>query len=184
MFSRDSRLTVMQDSLCGSVSGILSRTMTAPLDVTKVLYQVGVPHANQRAFFGGGLYNLAKYMKQTEGNRSLFKGNLTSCLKMFPASMIQFSTYFSLKIFFAGETGEMTLAQTAFTSAAAGYTSTILTYPLDTIKTRLIVQPVINGRSFYKGIIDCWRMMVFTEGIKSLWKGLSPALLGNFINLL
>jgi hypothetical protein len=172
----------MQDSVCGSVSGIISRTLTAPLDVTKVLYQVGVSHANQRAYLGGGLYNLAKYMKQTEGIRSLFKGNSTSCFKMFPASIIQFSTYYGLKIFFAGETGEMTLAQTAFASAAAGYTSTILTYPIDTVKTRLIVQPVINDRSFYKGVFDCWRMMIYTEGVKSLWKGLSAALLGRSNN--
>ncbi|XP_045206691.2 solute carrier family 25 member 43-like [Mercenaria mercenaria] len=177
MFSRDTRLTVTQDSICGSFSGILSRTLTAPLDVTKVLYQVGVPHANQRAYLGGGLFSLAKYVKQTEGSRALYKGNMTSCLKMFPASIIQFSTYFSLKTFFAGETGEMTMTQTTLASATAGYASTIVTYPIDTVKTRLIAQPFDKGRSFYRGIIDCWRMMIYTEGVRSLWKGLSAALL-------
>lgn len=177
MYSRDSRLSIIQDSVCGSVSGIVSRTLTAPLDVTKVLYQVGVPHANQRAYLGGGLYNLVKYIKQTEGIRSLFKGNMTSCIKMFPSSIIQFSTFYGMKLVCAGETGEMSLSQTAFVSAAAGYVSTIVTYPVDTIKTRLIVQPPVNGQSYYKGIVDCWRMMVYTEGVMSLWKGLSAALL-------
>lgn len=178
MFSRDTRLTLLQDSICGSVSGTLARTLTAPLDVTKVLYQVGVPHANQRAFLGGGTISLAKYIKQTEGVGALFKGNFTSCLKMFPVSVIQFTTYFSLKTVFAGEKGEMTVTQTALASASAGYASTIITYPLDTVKTRLIAQHKDERRSIYRSITDCWRKMIHMEGVGSLWKGMSAALLG------
>lgn len=183
MFSRDARLTLPQDALCGAVSGVIARTLTAPLDVTKVLYQVGTPLANTHAHLGGGTYRLAKAVTQLDGYRGLFRGNFTSCLKQFPATCIQFATYVSLKTLFAGETGQMTLGQTALASAAAGYTATIITFPMDTIKTRLIAQPLGRNARLYKGAIYCCKSMWYKEGPRSLWKGLSAALLGRAIEI-
>ncbi|XP_052792000.1 solute carrier family 25 member 43-like [Mya arenaria] len=177
MFKRDIRLTVAQDALCGAVSGVTARTLTAPIDVTKVLYQVGVPAADRCAFVGGGTLSLVRHVAVNEGVRGLFKGNFTSCLKMFPSTMVQFATYTSLKGFIGGEKGYLTLTEVTCISAAAGYTSTIFTYPLDTIKTRLIAQSSGKNQRFYKGILECWRHLLQVEGVMSLWRGMSAALL-------
>jgi len=178
MFSRDARITGSQDAMCGAVSGVAARTMTAPLDVTKVMFQVGVPNANRHAYLGGGTFHLMQHISHTETVRGLFKGNLTSCVKMFPATIIQFATYMSLRAFICGDSGQLTLPQLLGISAAAGYTSTVLTYPLDTVKTRLIAQSSHPRDRAYTGILDCLHHVRSAEPPWALWRGLSAALIG------
>jgi hypothetical protein len=48
----------------------------------------------------------------------------------------------------------------------AGLFQTIITYPLETVRTRLSVGPEQGVQ--YKGIVDCVRQMVRTEGVGGL----------------
>eukprot|EP01038_Epipyxis_sp_PR26KG_P004292 gene4292-6087_t len=58
--------------------------------------------------------------------------------------------------------------------AAAG--SVIMMNPMDTIKTRLVTQP-LNCPMAYKGVTDCFIRIVKEEGITSFYRSLAPRLL-------
>lgn len=49
-----------------------------------------------------------------------------------------------------------------------------LAYPLDTVKVRLQTRPA----DAYKGLIDCFRTMVRTEGVGSLYRGIASPVIG------
>ncbi|PVU89664.1 hypothetical protein BB559_004995 [Furculomyces boomerangus] len=63
--------------------------------------------------------------------------------------------------------------------AVAGITGVSIIYPIDIAKTRLQNQrPLPNGSMPYRGVIDCIRKIVVSDGIKGLYRGLIPNLVG------
>lgn len=56
-----------------------------------------------------------------------------------------------------------------------GCVAEILTLPFDTMKVRLQLSQK-GGAGHYNGLIDCGRQMVKQEGVKSLYKGLTPGI--------
>lgn len=70
---------------------------------------------------------------------------------------------------------------TAISGALAGFLSGIMVCPLDVTKTRLQVQGLDGAENpYYKGVIGTMNTIVKDEGIKGLYKGLLPILLGYF----
>jgi hypothetical protein len=78
--------------------------------------------------------------------------------------------------------GDITIPmhQKLMVGAAAGVIGTSCVFPIDVCKTRLQNQrpDPKTGRLMYKGMIDCFRTIVRTEGITSMYKGLGPNLVG------
>lgn len=58
----------------------------------------------------------------------------------------------------------------------AGMVSTIVTYPTDLIKTRLIVQNMLEPS--YKGILHAFSTVYQQEGFLALYRGVSLTVLG------
>lgn len=54
----------------------------------------------------------------------------------------------------------------------------LLVYPLDMLKTRLIVQNVNPSKLHYRGIVHGFRKVWKAEGFLALYKGLLPTFLG------
>uniref|UniRef100_A0A8B9PJ05 Uncharacterized protein n=1 Tax=Apteryx owenii TaxID=8824 RepID=A0A8B9PJ05_APTOW len=61
----------------------------------------------------------------------------------------------------------------------AGMVATIVTYPTDVIKTRLIVQNRLEPS--YKGILHAFCKINHQEGFLALYHGVSPAILGKIV---
>lgn len=61
----------------------------------------------------------------------------------------------------------------------AGMVATIVTYPTDVIKTRLIVQNRLEPS--YEGILHAFYKIYQQEGFPALYRGVSPAILGKII---
>jgi hypothetical protein len=59
--------------------------------------------------------------------------------------------------------------------ALAAAASVTVMIPLDTIKTRLVVQTA-NSPIAYKGMIDCFSRIIREEGIGTFYKSLPPRL--------
>ncbi|CCH57900.1 hypothetical protein TBLA_0A01000 [Henningerozyma blattae CBS 6284] len=71
----------------------------------------------------------------------------------------------------------------AFSGALAGFLSGIAVCPLDVAKTRLQAQglQVTNlENKYYHGLINTLRTIVYDEGIRGIYKGLTPIILGYF----
>ncbi|KAF9437067.1 hypothetical protein BGZ76_002085 [Entomortierella beljakovae] len=63
--------------------------------------------------------------------------------------------------------------------AVAGITGVLIVYPLDMVKTRLQNQKKdAMGKLQYRGGVDCFRQVVAKEGIRGLYRGMGPNLIG------
>ncbi|KAK9099244.1 hypothetical protein Syun_026289 [Stephania yunnanensis] len=71
----------------------------------------------------------------------------------------------------------------------AGGTAVLLTYPLDLVRTKLAYQVVESSKSnikipntdqVFKGIFDCFSKIYKESGIRGLYRGAAPSLLGIF----
>jgi hypothetical protein len=172
----------VQTFICGGIAGMLSRTFTAPLDVTKILFQLQTDNSGGKGYdsFGGALKQIAK----EEGLAGLWKGNVVACLRLGPYSAVKYFTFENTKDYFAGPDGNIAPGKRAVCGAMAGSAAVLTTYPLDLVKTRLTIQKEGVGKDgtvykkTYKGTWDCLTKVAREEGSSALFKGLSPTLLG------
>ncbi|KAM4662554.1 solute carrier family 25 member 43 [Discoglossus pictus] len=167
---RDPRLTSFQSTLCGGVAGVLSRTATAPLDVVKVLAQVGTFHSKQ------GFLRTFQLLYKEEGWRALWKGNMTACVRLFPYSAVQITAYNKFILLFMDDLGQISHYKAIVAGGLAGMVAAVVTYPTDVIKTRLIVQN--SQHPTYRGIVHALCSIYYQEGLRSLYRGVSLSVLG------
>ncbi|KAM5146048.1 solute carrier family 25 member 43 [Mantella aurantiaca] len=167
---RDARLTSWQSTLCGGAAGLLSRTVTAPLDVVKILTQVGTFHSKH------GFLTTFTLLYQAEGLRAFWKGNLTACVRLFPYSALQVSAYHKLSVLFMDDFGQISPSRAILAGSMAGMLAAIILYPTDVIKTRLIVQNSMEPT--YRGIIHALCTVYYQEGFRALYRGVSLSILG------
>ena len=92
MVKEDERLTFLQSIFCGGIAGVLSRTLTSPLEVVKVLAQVGTPESRV------GFFRSFNRIYRSEGLKAFWKGNGISCLRLVPYSAIQLAAYHNLLV--------------------------------------------------------------------------------------
>ena len=167
---QDRRLTFWQNFIAGGIAGVGSRTFTSPLDVVKIIAQVG---SKQHTGFIGTFKNIYRQ----EGLKGFWKGNGVACLRLFPYSAINFAVFNEMKKALTDpETGRMSNLNSLTAGAVAGCIATICVYPLDMVKTRLTVQ--VDGEAKYKGIIDAFRVIYKEEGFLAFYKGLTASILG------
>ncbi|XP_068813732.1 solute carrier family 25 member 43 [Struthio camelus] len=167
---RDGRLTALQRLGCAGLAGALSLSLTAPLELLTVLAQVGTWHCRR------GLRGAGRCLCRAEGVRALWKGNLTACLRLFPYSALQVAASRRLVTLFTDELGHVSHWRAITAGSLAGMVATIVTYPTDVIKTRLIVQNRLEPS--YEGIFHAFCKISHQEGFLALYRGVSPAILG------
>ncbi|KAM6151287.1 solute carrier family 25 member 43 [Rhynchocyon petersi] len=168
---RDSRLTGSQRLLCAGLAGTLSLSLTAPLELAAVLAQVGAIRGHARGPWATGLW-----VWRFEGPRALWKGNGVACLRLFPCSAVQLTAYRKFVMLFTDDLGHISQWRAIVAGSLAGMVSTIVTYPTDLIRTRLIVQNMLEPT--YKGIIHAFSTIYQQEGFLALYRGLSLTILG------
>ena len=62
-------------------------------------------------------------------------------------------------------------------SCVACCTAECITCPIDVVKTRLQISGELGTKKVYGGVFDAVKQMSCQEGVRALWKGLSPALI-------
>lgn len=172
--AEDERLTFLQSVFCGGIAGVLSRTVTSPLEVVKVLSQVGTPETRC------GFLRTFNRIYCSEGLKAFWKGNGISCLRLVPYSAIQMAAFHNLVAVLDDAHMPSNLNAKSWMVAGSGgnLIAALLVYPADMLKTRLIVQNVNPSLSNYHGIIHGFRKIWKTEGFVALYKGLLPTFLG------
>ncbi|XP_032706467.1 solute carrier family 25 member 43-like isoform X1 [Lontra canadensis] len=168
---RDSRLTGGQRLLCAGVAGALSLSLTAPLELATVLAQVGAARGQAWGPWAAGLR-----VWRAEGPRALWKGNAVACLRLFPCSAVQLAAYRKFVILFTDDLGHISQWSSIMAGSLAGMVSTIVMYPTDLIKTRLIVQNLLEPS--YRGILHAFSTVYQQEGFLALYRGVSLTVLG------
>jgi len=161
----------------GGAAGMIARTASAPFDRIKLLFQVqAVSPALGQGAYTGILQSLGKIYRE-EGLLALWRGNTMNILRVFPYSASQMSSNDLYKRFLDQETRPLSVAQRLLAGAMAGVTATTLTHPLDTLRLRMAV-PVEATTSSALSISAHITHIYRHEGLASLYRGLSPAIVG------
>lgn len=152
---------VYKKLLFGGISGILSRTVTAPLELTKIRNQ-NTHVVNQSM----------KNMIKNEGLCSLWKGNGVNCLRIFPQNAINFTIHDKTKSHVLNIFPNLSNTYSSIIGGTiSGAISMIAIYPLENARTRLSIQT--NGQ-IYKNIFDIFKKVPLTQ----LYQGLQTSIIG------
>lgn len=175
---RYSQHTLMFLQVCaGAAAGAVAKTATGPLERIKILFQIqgmqGRDLVNPKY---RGILQTAWVVTKEEGFLALWKGNGANVLRVIPVYGLKFGFNDTFKAIVAGpEKKVLTTSQLLWVGTLAGLFQTTLTYPLETVRTRLSIGPGQGVQ--YKGITDCFKQMLRTEGVPGLFKGFGPTML-------
>jgi solute carrier family 25 phosphate transporter 23/24/25/41 len=128
-----------------------------------------------------------KKMYNQGGIRASYRGLTMGLMGMFPYSAIDLGTFELLKAEFAKRNAKLLGCHeadalpgsfaTGCIGAFSGAFGASLVYPLNLLRTRLQAQGTVLHPPTYDGIWDVAQKTVKNEGVKGLFKGITPNLL-------
>lgn len=171
----------------GAISGGISRTVTSPLDVIKIRFQVQLEPTHQWSLLRGDVHRNSKYtgmlqatkdILREEGLKGFWRGNVPALLMVMPYTAIQFTVLHQLKTFGAGSSKSedhinLSPYLSYISGALAGCAATVGSYPFDLLRTILASQgePKVY-RNMRSAFVDIFR----TRSVPGLYAGLTPTL--------
>jgi solute carrier family 25 (mitochondrial folate transporter), member 32 len=173
------------NAFSGALSGVLTAAFVCPLDVLKTRMQVQDLARPKYIGIAGGLATLVR----EEGLRAAYRGLQPTVLALLPTWALYFFVYETIKNKVKGSAAGAKLSPTLqyiMASVGAGACNVVVTNPLWVIKTRLQTQamPVEyrmlshSNPTNYKGTLDAFRTMLRKEGVRGLYAGMVPSIIG------
>ena len=133
---------MITDLLIGGIGGIVSRSAVAPIELSRL--------QRQNRFIPN---STLKDVYKKEGLRHFWKGNGTNCVRVFPQLSINYAVFRKTKKIAENHISNKNILN--FTSGCvSGFTSMMITYPLETTRTYLSLQ---TNKNKYNGIFDALR---------------------------
>lgn len=175
--------TIIIDFISGGLSGSIAKTITAPLEVVKLIQQTQ-SHDNLKKH---GIFSSMKKIIQEKGILHLWRGNLSNLLRYFPLQAINFSVkeqidniindkFNNNKLLIKKHPYEF-LFRKLCCGGLTGAIGLFCVYPLDFTRTRL----GIDIHKEFNGIFDCLKKIIKKEGIKGVYQGFGISILGIII---
>lgn len=167
------------------MGGMAAQFCVYPIDTLKFRLQC---ETVQGGLTGNALLiQTAKNMWKDGGLRSAYRGLGLGLIGMFPYSAIDIGTfellkktYIRTKAKYQGiheEDAALGNVATALLGASSGALGATMVYPLNVLRTRLQTQGTAMHPPTYTGIVDVATKTVRNEGVRGLYKGLTPNLL-------
>ncbi|NXO80394.1 S2542 protein, partial [Sitta europaea] len=164
---------VLNSLMSGALAGAVAKTAVAPLDRTKIMFQV-----SSKRFSAKEAYRLIYHTYLNEGFWSLWRGNSATMVRVIPYAAIQFCAHEEYKQLLGSYYGFQGKALTPFprfvAGSLAGTTAAMVTYPLDMVRARMAVTP----KEMYSSIVHVFIRISREEGLKTLYRGFTPTILG------
>ncbi|NWH86363.1 S2542 protein, partial [Aegithalos caudatus] len=164
---------VLNSLMSGALAGAVAKTAVAPLDRTKIMFQV-----SSKRFSAKEAYRLIYHTYLKEGFWSLWRGNSATMVRVIPYAAIQFCAHEEYKQILGDYYGFQGKALTPFprfiAGSLAGTTAAMVTYPLDMVRARMAVTP----KEMYSSIVHVFIRISREEGLKTLYRGFTPTILG------
>ena len=145
------------------VSAICTKTSVAPLERLKVLKQSQIYY--NRNNYNKSFLDSVRYIRKNEGLKGLYRGNMSNLIRVTPTYMLKFP----LNEYYRGIFGVDTFENLLKSGISAGLTQTIITYPLDMMRTRMSLDNKMTNN--YNGYYRCARNIIANEGFRALYKG-------------
>ncbi|KAJ1378364.1 Mitochondrial carrier protein, partial [Sesbania bispinosa] len=150
----------------GMFSGAISTALTNPIEVLKVRLQMS---SDMRK--GGAILELQRTVSE-EGIKALWKGVGPAMARAAALTASQLATYDETKQILVKWTSlEEGFHLHLISSTVAGILSTLITAPIDMVKTRLMLQRESESVRIYKNGVHCAYQVLLTEGPRALYKG-------------
>ncbi|KAK2003151.1 mitochondrial carrier [Colletotrichum falcatum] len=171
--------------VAGGVAGMVAQFCVYPLDTLKFRLQTSTV---QGGLSGNALVlDTAKKMWQAGGVRIAYRGVTMGLLGMFPYSAIDMGTFEFLKTSYKKymskyrgiheEDAKPGNIMTGIIGATSGAFGASVVYPLNVLRTRLQTQGTVMHPATYTGIVDVAQKTLKNEGVRGMYKGLTPNLL-------
>ncbi|CEJ58181.1 Putative Mitochondrial carrier protein [Penicillium brasilianum] len=138
---------ILRSGLAGGLAGCAAKTIVAPLDRVKILFQASNPQYAKYSGSWTGLAAAIRDIKRYEGARGLFKGHSATLLRIFPYAAIKFLAYEQIRAVIIPSHDKETAIRRLVSGSLAGVTSVFFTYPLELIRVRLAFETKRSSRS-------------------------------------
>ncbi|OAD55899.1 Solute carrier family 25 member 42 [Eufriesea mexicana] len=156
--------------ISGAIAGAIAKTTIAPLDRTKINFQISKQPFSAKL----ALQFLIKTLK-TEGVLSLWRGNSATMVRIIPYSAVQFTAHEQWKrILGINGLEREKIGLNFLAGSLAGVTSQGTTYPLDLMRARMAV----TQKTEYKTLRQICKRIYMEEGILAYYRGFTATLLG------
>ncbi|SCU85215.1 LAMI_0C10506g1_1 [Lachancea mirantina] len=187
--------------LAGGISGVISRTCTAPFDRIKVFL---IARTDLSSTLLNSKRNLLKNSTQTDlskiksplvkaatslyrqgGLRAFYVGNGLNVIKVFPESAMKFGSFELAKKMMARLEGikdvsELSKVSTYISGGMGGVVAQFSVYPIDTLKYRVQCAPLNTSQKGNQLLFATAREMYHTGGLKLFYRGVGVGVAGIF----
>lgn len=168
--------------LAGVVGGTISTLILHPLDLIKIRFAVNDGSSSGHRPKYSGVFDAAKTILKNDGFRGLYKGASANVLGAGSSWGLYFLFYNAAKFQVRGSDLDKQLKPTTHLTCAAvaGVCTLSLTNPIWVVKTRLCLyqSPTTPDFRRYQGVFDGLWKLVRYEGVRGMYKGFVPGLLG------
>lgn len=162
---------IMTSLVSGAVAGAVAKTTIAPLDRTKINFQV----SSDKKYSVKGAFRFLLRTYHQEGFLALWRGNTATMVRIVPYAAIQYCSFEQYKHLLLKENTQfLPPLQRYLTGSLAGVTAASVTYPLDVARARMAV----TQKCTYNTLMEVFLKVYRTEGLMTLYKGFAPSLAG------
>ncbi|MES1907321.1 MAG: hypothetical protein MHM6MM_000467 [Cercozoa sp. M6MM] len=182
------QLSTTESLLCGGLAGACAKTVIAPADRLKILYQV----SPSRKFTFNDAVQRGRRIAREGGSKALWKGHSATLMRVVPHAAIVFTVYDALNLVTrprrtressdsqSENTGGFANLRHFLCGSASGVVATLACYPLELARARLAAEvaahpsePTVRWR-VPRCLFAAWQ----EGGLPALYRGLWPTLIG------
>lgn len=173
--TNSNKLKSKEVAFAGAISGCITRATFQPLDVLKIRFQLQVEPISTKSLSKyrsilQGFYTISR----EEGVRALWKGHVPAQYLSITYGLVQF-WFYELSTKRIGSKSGYKLVTDFYCGALAGSLATLVSFPFDVVRTRLVAQS--ENWKVYKGTFSTLNTIVFQEGFLALYKGFLPTII-------
>lgn len=165
------------------MTGVATTVVTVPVELVKARLQIQYNRPSGTPPLYKGPLDCANKVFKKEGLRGLFRGTVATLWRDVPGTGFYFAGYEISRRMFLKEgqsVAELPVYATLFAGGMGGIFNWITVFPLDVIKSRLQTAETGRYKAGTQGMIQCANELIRENGVRSLYKGLTPALVRSF----
>ena len=180
-------MSISDNALAGAITATFSRAVCQPFDVLKIRLQLQAEERSNAKY--RSMKHAISQIYREEGVKAYWRGHVPGQGLSIAYGAISVGIYQTLwhyserKGFNLSSSKTKLAASDILIGTFAAIPATILSYPMDVVRTRLVCQsPAISSHSVnlvnspYSGTINALSQIVSKEGWQALYKGLPAAL--------
>ncbi|CAK9440405.1 uncharacterized protein LODBEIA_P45050 [Lodderomyces beijingensis] len=137
VINKQSMRYVILSGIAGGVAGSAAKTLVAPLDRIKILFQTSNPEFIKYRGKTRGLIDAGKRIWRNDGIWGLYQGHSITLVRIFPYAAIKFVAYEQIRQILIPNDQYETAGRRFMAGSLSGLASVFFTYPLDLIRVRL-----------------------------------------------